>query len=161
MTTKFWKPIGSSKLIRHPKWNFFAPVNSTGRGILPPPSTGRLQLLCQCFFQAMRGSTQKLSNWLVRPAHADTLAPRPPAHRRACKILTDYNQQILTFHSINDYFALLKVLNTIPLIFITISKTNYLLIKHLICTTPDKEQIVILILHYLIIQKLKNVICTN
>ena len=30
-------------------------------------------------FQAMRGSTQLLSNWLVRPAHTDNLAPRPPA----------------------------------------------------------------------------------
>ena len=75
MMTKFWKPIGSSKLIRHSRWDFFVPVNnSTGRGIPQPPSTGRLQLLCQCFIQAMRGSTQQLSNWLARPAHADTLA---------------------------------------------------------------------------------------
>ena len=35
------------------------------------------------------------------------------------------------------------------------SKINYLLANHLICTTPDTEQIVFLILHYLIIQKLK------
>ena len=76
------------------------------------------------------------------------------AHRRACKLLTNYNQKILTFHSIYDYFALLKAFNTNTLIFINISKTNYL-INHLICTTPDTEQIVILILHYLIIQKLK------
>ena len=34
------------------------------------------------------------------------------AHRRACKLLTDYNQTILTFHSIYDYFALLKAINT-------------------------------------------------
>ena len=34
------------------------------------------------------------------------------ARRRACKLLTDYNQKILTFHSINDYFALLKDFNT-------------------------------------------------
>ena len=46
----------------------------------------------------------------------------------------------------------------VPLIFINISKTNYLLINHLICTTPDTEQIVILILHFLTFQKLKNVI---
>ena len=32
------------------------------------------------------------------------------AHRRACKLLTDYNQKILTFHSIYDYFALLNLL---------------------------------------------------
>ena len=34
------------------------------------------------------------------------------AHRRACKLLTNYNQKILTFHSIYDYFALLKAFNT-------------------------------------------------
>ena len=42
---KFWKLIGSWKLIRHPSWDFFAPVNSSGRGVIPPPSTSRLQLL--------------------------------------------------------------------------------------------------------------------
>ena len=73
-TTKFWKPIGSWKLIRHPRWDFLAPVNSTGRGVPQPPSNGRLQLLCQCFSQAMLGSIQQLSNRLVRPAQADTLA---------------------------------------------------------------------------------------
>ena len=34
MTTKFWMPIGSSKLMRHPIWDFVAPVNSTGRGVI-------------------------------------------------------------------------------------------------------------------------------
>ena len=34
------------------------------------------------------------------------------AHRRALKLLTDYNHRILTFHSIYDYFALLKAFNT-------------------------------------------------
>ena len=34
------------------------------------------------------------------------------AHRRACKLLADYNHRILTFHSIYDYFALLKAFNT-------------------------------------------------
>ena len=67
------------------------------------------------------------------------------AHRRACKLLTDYNQKTLTFHSIYDYFALLKLSTQIPLTFINISKTNYNLINHLICTIPDTEQIVILI----------------
>ena len=33
-------------------------------------------------------------------------------HRRARKLLTDYNHKILTFHSIYDYFALLKAFNT-------------------------------------------------
>ena len=34
------------------------------------------------------------------------------AHRRACKLLSDYNQRIPTFHSIYDYFAVLKALDT-------------------------------------------------
>ena len=34
------------------------------------------------------------------------------AHRRARKLLTDYNHRILTFHSIYDYFVLLKAFNT-------------------------------------------------
>ena len=34
------------------------------------------------------------------------------AHRRECKLLTHYNVKILTFHSIYDYFALLKAFNT-------------------------------------------------
>ena len=34
------------------------------------------------------------------------------AHRRARKLLTDYNHRILTFHSIYDYSALLKASNT-------------------------------------------------
>ena len=34
------------------------------------------------------------------------------AHRRVCKLLTDYNHRILTFHSIYDYFALLKAFST-------------------------------------------------
>ena len=33
-------------------------------------------------------------------------------HRRASKLLTDYNHRILTFHSIYDYFTLLKAFNT-------------------------------------------------
>ena len=48
----------------------------------------------------------------------------------------------------------LKLSILLSLIFINISSTNYLLINHLMCTTPDTEQIAILILHYLIIQKL-------
>ena len=84
------------------------------------------------------------------------------AHMRTCKLLTDYNQKILTFHSIYDYFALLKAFNTNTLNFYEyFTKTNYILINHLICTIPDTQQIVILILHYLIIQKAKNVICTK
>ena len=33
------------------------------------------------------------------------------AHRRARKLLTDYKHRFLTFHSIYDYFALLKAFN--------------------------------------------------
>ena len=79
------------------------------------------------------------------------------AHRRAGKLLTDYHHRILTFHSIYDYFALLKAFNTNTLNF----DQYYLLINHLICTTPDTERIVVLTLHILTIQKLKNVICTR
>ena len=31
---------------------------------------------------------------------------------KSCKLLTDYNHRILTFHSIYDYFALLNAFNT-------------------------------------------------
>ena len=34
------------------------------------------------------------------------------AHRRACILLTNYDQKILTFHSIYHYFTLLKAFNT-------------------------------------------------
>ena len=34
------------------------------------------------------------------------------AHRRARKLLTDYKNRFLTFHSIYDFFALLKAFNT-------------------------------------------------
>ena len=34
------------------------------------------------------------------------------AHSRARKLLTDYSHRILTFHSIYNYFGLLKALNT-------------------------------------------------
>ena len=40
------------------------------------------------------------------------------AHRGACKLLRDYNQKIFTFHSIYDYFALLKASNTNTRIFL-------------------------------------------
>ena len=66
------------------------------------------------------------------------------AHRRARKLLTDYNHRILTFNSIYDYFDYKRLSTQIPLIIINISKTNYLLINHLICTTPDTERIIIL-----------------
>ena len=83
------------------------------------------------------------------------------AHKRARKLLADYNHRILIFHLIYDNFALLKACNTNTLNFHQYFKTNYLLINNLMCTTPDKEQIVILILHFLIIQKLQNFIYTK
>ena len=39
------------------------------------------------------------------------------AHRRENKLFNHYNQKILTFLSIYDYFALLKVFNTIMILF--------------------------------------------
>ena len=57
-------------------------------------------------------------------------------------------------HKIYDYFDL-SLSTQISLIFINISKTNYLLIIRLICTITDKEQVVILILLFLNIQRLK------
>ena len=72
------------------------------------------------------------------------------AHRRARKLLTDFNHRILTFHSIYDYFALLKAFHTNTLNYHQYfkNKINYLLINYLICTTPDTELIFILILHF-------------
>ena len=84
------------------------------------------------------------------------------AHRRARKLLTDYNHRILTFHSIYDYFALLKAFNTNALNYHQYFKDK--LSSHQpshMHNSPDTEQIVILILHFLIVQKLKNVICTR
>ena len=83
------------------------------------------------------------------------------AHRRARKLLTDYNHRILTFHSIYDYFALLKAFSIITLNFHQYFKNKLSSHQHLICTTPDTEQLVILILHFLIIQELKMVICSK
>ena len=55
----------------------------------------------------------------------------------------------------------MKLSTQIPLIFYNISETNYPLTNHLICTTQDTKQIKILILHYLIIQKHKNIFCSK
>ena len=41
-----------------------------------------------------------------------TIAKIECAHRRARKLLSDYNLRILTFYSIYDYFALLKTFST-------------------------------------------------
>ena len=67
------------------------------------------------------------------------------AHRKARKILTDYNHRILTFHSIYDYFALFKAFNTNTLNFHQYFKDKFFLINHIICTIPDTEEIAILI----------------
>ena len=80
-------------------------------------------------------------------------------HRRARKLLTDCDHRILTFHSIYDYFALLKAFNTNTLNFR--QDTIYLLIYHLICTTLDTERILTCILHFLIIQKQKNIFVSS
>ena len=77
------------------------------------------------------------------------------AHRTACKLLTDYNQKIITFHLIYDYFALVKTLNTN-----TLNCHQYFKDK-LSSHQPShmhntRHRTKILILYYLIIQKLKN-----
>ena len=66
------------------------------------------------------------------------------AHRRACTLLTDYNQKILTFHLIFYYFALLEAFNTNTPNFHQYFIDKHLLSNHLICITPDTEQMVIL-----------------
>ena len=85
------------------------------------------------------------------------------AHRRAGKLLTDYNHRILTFHSIYDYIALLKVFNTNTFNFYKylndkLSSTYEFNPSHMHNTRHRTNSI---ILHFLIIQKLKNVICTE
>ena len=66
-----------------------------------------------------------------------------------------------TFLSLYDYFALLKALYTNTLNFHQYFKDK--LSSHLPSHmhNTDTEQIVILTLHFLTIQKLKNVICTK
>ena len=81
-------------------------------------------------------------------------------HRRACKLLTDYNQKILSFHSICDYFALLKAFYTHTLNFHQYFKDKLSAHQPSHMNNP-REQIVILILHFLIIQRLKNVTCNK
>ena len=44
MTMKFWMFIGISKIIRHPRWHYFVPVNSTGRGV--PHSRSPVAYIC-------------------------------------------------------------------------------------------------------------------
>ena len=80
------------------------------------------------------------------------------AHRRACKLLTDYNQKILTFHSIYDYFVLLKAFN--------INSFNlHQYFKEKLSYQPSRmhntRHRTNSNFHYLIIQKPKNVICTK
>ena len=80
------------------------------------------------------------------------------AHRRACKLLTDFNQKILNFHSIYYYFALLKAFDANTLNFH--QYFNDKLSSHQLSqvqNTRHTEQMVILILHYLVIQELNNV----
>ena len=84
------------------------------------------------------------------------------AHRRARKLLIDYNPRFLTFHSIYGYFALFKAFNTKTFNFHQYFKAKFSSHQRShICTTPYTEKIVILKVHCMIIQKLKNVICTK
>ena len=83
------------------------------------------------------------------------------AHRRACKLLTDYTQKIPTFHSIYYYFALLKAFNTNTLNYHQYFKDKLSSHQpsHMHITRHRTNSNINT--HYLIIQKLKNVICTK
>ena len=86
--------------------------------------------------------------------HGGRLSALTGEHANYSQIITKRSSLFTQFIITLPY----KNLSTqIPLIFINISKTNYPLVNHLICTTPGTEQIVILILRFLIIKKLKNV----
>ena len=69
---------------------------------------------------------------------ASTQIPEPWETGRTRKLLPDYNQKILTFHPIYDYFALLTAFNTNTTFnFHQYLKDNYLLIikpKNVTCT---------------------------
>ena len=70
MTTKCWKPIGgSSRLISHPRWDFFAPVNSTGCGVPPPPVHRSPTIAVSVFFKSnartCRYASTSVTGWLV------------------------------------------------------------------------------------------------
>ena len=66
-----------NEAIRHSRWDFFALLNSTERGF-PTPVRQSPTIIVTVLYQAIRGSTQQLIYRLMRPAYADTLAPRPP-----------------------------------------------------------------------------------
>ena len=82
-------------------------------------------------------------------------------HRKACKLLTDYNHRILTFHLIYDYFALLKAFNTNTLNYHKYFKNK--LSSHQPSHMHNTRHITNSNFNtpHLIIQKLKNVICTR
>ena len=73
---KFWKPIGSWKLIRHPSWNFYC-TSLQFRACCPPTHVHQSPtiVVSVVFKHAMRGSNRQRCNWLMRPAHADTDCP--------------------------------------------------------------------------------------
>ena len=77
--------------------------------------------------------------------------------------LANFPQIIIERSLFDYYFSLWKAFNTNILHFHEYfkDKINYLSINHLTRTTPDTEQIVILTLHFLIIQKLKMIFAQN
>ena len=83
-------------------------------------------------------------------------------HGRVYKLLADYNQKILTFHSIYVYFASLKAFKTNTLNFYQYFKDKLSSHKQShMHKARLRTYIVILILHYLIVQKIKYVICAK
>ena len=85
------------------------------------------------------------------------------AHRRAHKLLTDFNHKILIFYSIYDYFALLIAFGTNTLILHRYFKNKLFCHQPFHMRNTRHRIIIILMLHFLIIQKqlLKNVIYTK
>ena len=61
---KFWKPIGNWKPIRHHSWNFFAPVNISGRGV-PHPRPPVAYNCCVSVFQACNARIEPTTLQLI------------------------------------------------------------------------------------------------
>ena len=118
----------------------------------------RLSLTYALLAWGRSGRTLKYS-----PFNATVVAAKIEcAHRRACKLLADYNHRIFTFHSIYDYFALLKAFNANTLNYHQYLKDN--LSSHQpshLHNTRHRTNSNFNTPLFLIIQKLKNDICTN
>ena len=89
------------------KWVFFPTwvVHTVNKTIWPRSPRYHLLLVVVSYtFFAAACSRLMKNSILIISGHLRA----QDKHRPACKLLKDYNQKILTFHSIYDYFALLK-----------------------------------------------------